>query len=112
MLTRRRWRGIGALLVLLVARSASAQDLTPPVLETFVDAPYPEEARREALEGNVTLVLDVDASGKVTAASVKEGAGHGFDEAALLAAKKFVFTPAQKDGKPVAARILYRYAFT
>ena len=34
-----------------------------------------------------------------------------FDEAALAAARKFVFEPARKDWEPIAARIRYRYIF-
>jgi TonB family protein len=88
------------------------QALTAPELEKFVDAEYPAEAQKAGLEGNVTLVLDIDATGKVTGVSVSEGAGHGFDEAATEAAKQFVFKPATRGGKPIAARILYKYAFT
>src|SRR5262249_44314955 len=51
--------------------------------------------------------------GKVTKAEVAEPGGHGFDEAALEAAKKLEFEPARHpDGTPFAARIRYRYAFT
>ena len=127
-----------ALLVamLLPARSAFAQGLaddrpappekpapapppavTPPELETFVDAEYPAEAQKAGLEGEVTLVLEIDETGKVTNATVQQGAGNGFDEAAVLAAKQFTFKPARRvdpkgGDKPIAARILYKYSFT
>src|SRR5437870_1632737 len=101
---RRNRIGLAVLAFAFVCRStnAYAQDLVPPVLETFVDAPYPEDAQKAGLAGDVVLVLDIDAQGKVTSATVKESAGHGFDEAAIDAAKKFAFKPATKDGKPVA----------
>jgi len=89
-----------------------AEELVAPALEKFVDADYPAEAEQQALEGNVVLVLDIDASGHVTNASVSQSAGHGFDEAAVAAAKQFTFKPATRGGKPIAARILYKYAFT
>ncbi len=82
-----------------------------PVLQNFVEAPYPPEAEKAGLEGDVVLQLDIDASGRVTKASVIDPAGHGFDEAAAQAAQKFVFQPARRGGKPVAARINYRYRF-
>lgn len=84
----------------------------PPVLQSFVDAPYPPEAEKAGLEGNVTLQLDIDATGQVTKAVVIDPVGHGFDEAAVEAAKKFVFQPARRNGKPIAARINYRYRFS
>lgn len=84
----------------------------PPKLVTFKEAAYPPEALKEGLPGDVVLKLTIDATGKVTAAEVAEGAGHGFDEAAQAAALEFVFEPATRDGQPVAAKILYKYSFT
>jgi TonB family protein len=92
-------------------KPADKRAVTPPVLQKFVDAPYPLEAEKAALEGNVVLQLDIDASGAVTNVTVLNPVGHGFDEAAVAAAKQFVFQPALRDGKPVASRIAYRYAF-
>ena len=62
----------------------------------FEQAPYPPEAEKLGLEANVILRLDIDKDGKVTAAAVTEPAGHGFDEAAAEAAKKFTFEPARR----------------
>ena len=74
---------------------------------------YPAEAAAAGLEGQVTLEIDIDASGHVTRASVVGPAGHGFDEAAVEAANQLEFDPARKaDGTPARARILYRYGFT
>ncbi len=102
-----------ALMLSVVPRAAFAQApapaVAPPVLETFVSAPFPEAGKGQS--GAVVLVLEVDAEGRVTQASVKEPAGHGFDEAAMAAAQKFVFKPATRAGRPVPARILYRYTF-
>jgi hypothetical protein len=42
---------------------------------------------------------------------VVEPRGHGFDEAATDAAERLVFEPAARDGRPVAARIRFRYDF-
>jgi TonB family protein len=86
--------------------------VTPPKLTHFEPAEYPKEALQAGITAQVILVLDVDASGAVTKATAPAPAGHGFDEAAIAAAARFVFEPAQKDGKPVAARIRYQYNFT
>ncbi|HEU4403732.1 MAG TPA: TonB-dependent receptor [Polyangiaceae bacterium] len=112
---------LGASATALVSPPALAQQpggeapappaVEPPVLQGFVEAPYPPEAEKAGLEGNVTLQLDIDAGGQVTKATVIDPAGHGFDEAAVEAAKKFVFQPARRNGRPVAARINYRYRF-
>jgi hypothetical protein len=47
----------------------------------------------------------------VAAAGIVQSAGHGFDEAALAAARQFEFSPGQIDGQPVAVRLLYTYEF-
>ncbi|MBI5534298.1 MAG: TonB family protein [Deltaproteobacteria bacterium] len=94
------------------AKPDDKNTVIPPVLTKFVDAPYPEEATKAGLEGNVVLQLDIDAEGKVTNATVVNPVGHGFDEAAVAAARQFLFAPATRAGKPVPARILYRYSFT
>jgi len=94
------------------AADAGAQPaLRAPELRQAAEAAYPEAARAAAVEGGVVLRLAIDAEGRVTAAEVAEPAGHGFDEAAREAALRFLFTPALRDGQPVAARILYRYEF-
>jgi TonB family protein len=78
---------------------------TPPV--------YPPEAAKAGLEATVSLQLDIDRQGHVKNAAVIEPAGHGFDEAAIEAAKKLEFEPARKaDGTPIPVRFLYRYSFT
>jgi outer membrane receptor protein involved in Fe transport len=45
-------------------------------------------------------------------ASVTASAGPEFDAAAIAAARRFLFEPAEIDGKPSPIRILYRYEFT
>jgi TonB family protein len=86
--------------------------VVPPKLVHFEHAPYPEEAQKDGVQGDVVLKLTIDAEGHVTNAEVTEGIGHGLDEAAQAAALKFLFEPATRNGKPVAAKILYRYSFT
>ena len=98
------------------ATQAHAQEddtpaLAPPVLEEFVEAPYPQQARASGEAAEVVLELDIDDSGAVTEARVVESGGGAFDEAALRAAKQFRFRPARRDGQPVASRIRYRYQF-
>ena len=86
--------------------------IAPPRMVHFEDATYPDEAKRAGLQATVVLKLDIDADGQVVEVQVVEPAGHGFDEAAADAARRFTFTPARRGDKPVASRILYRYAFT
>jgi TonB family protein len=83
----------------------------PPAITKNVEPVYPPEAFAAGLSGDVTLALDLDAAGHVTAATVTKGAGHGFDEAAADAAKQMEFSPAEVDGKPSPIRIEFTLHF-
>jgi TonB family protein len=85
--------------------------ITPPAIQHEQAPDYPEEARRLGIEGQVELVLTIDAQGRVQDVQVSAAAGHGFDESAVAAARKLVFTPALRGGGAVASRITYSYAF-
>jgi TonB family protein len=88
-----------------------AAALTPPRLVTFVDATYPAAAKAAGLKADVDLELTIDGAGTVTEARVVAPVGNGFDEAALEAARRFVFVPAKRGDKAIPARIKYRYVF-
>lgn len=82
-----------------------------PELLQFVEAEFPAEAAQEQLTGEVGLLVDIGADGAVTGVEVSAPAGHGFDEAAAEAVRKFKFSPAELDGKPAPVRIQYTYRF-
>ncbi len=90
---------------------AEGEASEPPKLRKFAEATYPPDAEREGLEASVVLALRIDAAGRVESAEVQAGAGRGFDEAALAAARAFEFEPARRGGRPIASKILYRYEF-
>ncbi len=103
-------------LSLLFASAAVAQEspqLTrAPELLEFVEADYPDSARRERREGAVLLQLTVGVDGGVSDVTVVESAGPDLDAAAVDAVSRFRFTPAEIDGAAAAVRISYRYRFT
>jgi len=72
---------------------------------------YPERARNAGKEGVVKLEATIGVDGKARDIKVRAGIGMGCDEAAIEALKRARFTPAQKDGKPVAIRIIVPYRF-
>ncbi|MBV9949377.1 MAG: TonB family protein, partial [Myxococcales bacterium] len=90
---------------------ATVSVVTPPALVTRTEAAYPPQARLEGLEGTVSLELEIDERGDVSSARVLQPAGHGFDEAALAAARAFKFTPATRAGKPVRSIVQLGYEF-
>lgn len=90
---------------------AGVTEVVPPRVAGSFDAAYPPEALAARVEGTVVLSVTIDKSGHVVEVKVSEPAGHGFDESALEAVRKFRFEPAQRSGVPIGARILYRYTF-
>ncbi len=89
----------------------AAAALTPPRLVKFVEAVYPPAARAAGRAAAVELELSLDDTGKVASARVVTPVGDGFDEAALEAARQFLFEPAHRGEQAIAARIRYRYVF-
>jgi TonB family protein len=85
--------------------------MTPPSLKTHPEAPYPAQALEQHVEGNVGLELDLDAAGNVVGVRVTTPAGHGFDEAASEAARRFTFEPARRRGVPVPSTVEFTYEF-
>ncbi|HET6346797.1 MAG TPA: energy transducer TonB, partial [Myxococcota bacterium] len=83
----------------------------PPSIARAVEPVYPEAAKAARLTGDVTLQVDIGADGAVTDARILEGAGPGFDAAALAAVRQFVFVPAEIDHVPAAVQIAYTLHF-
>lgn len=84
----------------------------PPELVHYVEAVYPPDAHQERRTGEVVLLVDIDEQGAVANVQIASSAGHGFDEAAIAAAREFRFSPAEVDGNPAPVRITYKYGFT
>lgn len=85
-----------------------ANVLTPPELLEASPAPYPSGSTSS---GTVQLHVLVDPSGAVSEVRVVGGIDAVVDEAAVSAARKLRFRPAQLSGKPVAVWLPYAYTF-
>jgi len=86
-----------------------------PVEILYKPAPvYTDEARKLNLEGEVLLEVMFRADGQLTVNRVLRGLGHGLDDAAVNAAGKIKFKPAQRNGTPVdstaVVHVLFRLA--
>lgn len=83
-----------------------------PRLTLEVPTPYPADARRLGLEGQVRLRVGIDRKGRVRLVKAIQKAGHGFDEAAEKAMWQFKWTPARtRDGQAVDFQFTYKYIF-
>ena len=73
---------------------------------------YPPLARRRGQSGTVRLRISIDASGGVDAVKVEGSSGYPLlDRAALRAARRWRFSPAQEGGRPVSTEILQPVEF-
>ena len=85
--------------------------VTPPHV---IYSQYPEfsdEARKQKVQGVVTLGLVVTSAGKPTRIRVLQSRGYGLDEKAVEAVSQWKFKPATKDGKPVSVEIAVEVDF-
>jgi len=86
--------------------SAREVDVLPRALRD-IRPDYPTEADRRRLSGSVKLQIKLEADGRVSDIEVVESTPEGmFDESALAAFRQARFSPAQRNGRPVRARIL------
>lgn len=76
---------------------------------------YTDEARSLKVEGEVLLEVTFNANGTLHVNRVVRGLGHGLDEAAIAAANKMRFKPAQRMGQPVdstaVVHVLFQLAY-
>jgi TonB family protein len=95
---------------------ADAGPATTSVEITYKPQPvYTDEARSLKLEGEVLLEVMFGANGTLHVNRVVRGLGHGLDEAAMAAAGKMRFKPAQRMGQPVdstaVVHVLFQLAY-
>jgi TonB family protein len=94
------------------APSPSSQVVvTPPLLRSREEGVYPPEALRDRLEATVGVQLVVNETGHVAEARVVAPAGHGFDEAALDAVRRFTFEPARRNGVAIRSTVDLAFEF-
>jgi TonB family protein len=75
------------------------------------DPEYSEPARKVGYEGTCILELVVDAEGMPKNIKVTRPIGFGLDDKALAAVRQWRFSPATKDGTPVAVHINVEVSF-
>jgi len=72
---------------------------------------YPFLARKLGKEGKVVLRVTLDESGGQQRIEVVVRGEFGFTETTMYSVEKSEFSPARKDGKPVASRVLIPVRF-
>src|SRR5713101_7167986 len=87
--------------------------VTPPRIVKSVAPSYTSAAMREKIEGTVQLQAVVRPDGTLADITIAKSLDRtfGLDQAALDAAKKWLFEPGTKDGKAVPVRITLQMDF-
>jgi len=74
---------------------------------------YPETARRDKVEGRVMLDVQINSNGRVGSVRVFSSSGSRvLDSTAISAVKRWSFSPARKDGKPVSSQVRVPFRFS
>lgn len=67
---------------------------------------YPKDAVEQGIDGNVVLLVDVDARGRATNVEVESAQPAGvFEQAAIDAARQWTYAPKIENGKAVPGRV-------
>ncbi len=82
-----------------------------PVPIKQVAPTYPEIARRANIEGTVLLKIWVDKEGKVHEVRIVKSDSEIFNQAAIEAAKQYLFTPAIMNQNPVSVWVTIPFKF-
>ena len=93
-----------------VVHAASSVQVSARLVQSVVAA-YPVLARADEVEGDVGVEIVLDREGRVIDARVTHPAGHGFDEAALVAVRAYRFSPARREGRAVRVRMPWSVQF-
>ena len=87
----------------------STADQPPVAINPVTPMVYPPALLEQGIEGRVLLRLFVDAQGALIADSTRVAESSGYpalDSAALTGARELRFSPALRNGRPVAAPFL------
>jgi periplasmic protein TonB len=82
-----------------------------PVVVRKVEPKYPELAMRAGLEGKVWVKIWVDKEGKAKQVVILKSDAEIFNDAAIEAARQFVFTPAYMNNGPVSVWVSVPFKF-
>jgi protein TonB len=84
----------------------------PPVLKTRVEPQYPAAARKAGIGGEVVLQVVVERDGTIGSAFAVQEAPMGLTASATDAVRRWVYSPARLEGRPIAVVKTVRVRFT
>ncbi len=108
-------------LLFTISNTANAQEISinytsriellnatePPKILAFPEFKYPDEARKNGVEGTIKIILTLAKTGTVENVWVEQNLPHGVTEAVINSLKELRFQPARKDGEPVDTKMTF-----
>lgn len=86
-----------------------------PIVETFriSDADYPDEAKRNGVEGVTNMLITVGTDGRISACTIRWSSGSLLldERSCAIAVERFRFTPATRGGEPVESKAVLPLAW-
>jgi TonB family protein len=99
------------LVIDLSGDEAAHTDLREPAPFRRLRPAYTEAAYRAEAEATVDASVEIGADGEVRDVEIVRWAGFGLDEEVASTIRRMHFRPAERDGEPLAVRVLLRYNF-
>jgi TonB family protein len=94
------------------AADLDKEGIVLPPRPTYTPEPeFSEQARHAKYQGTVVLWIVVDKAGKLSRIRLERPLGMGLDENAMEGVKKWRFTPATRNGEPVAVAMSIEVSF-
>lgn len=84
---------------------------TPPQLLSRIEPLYPDLLRQGNISGFVELEWEIGVNGRASDVNVLSSSRSEFELPAMEAVKRWRFRPAQKDGRPVPAKVRQKLVF-
>ena len=88
-----------------IRMSLPSTKYTPPKPPDIVQSGFTEEALKTKTSRSVTFVFYVSGGGRVGEIWLAKPLGAGLDEEAAIVVRKYIFNPAQVDGRPVGTMV-------
>ena len=93
------------------AREAGLAPIAPPIAHRKVDPKYVAAAAADHVQGKVQLACVIEKDGRVSAIELVQGLDDRLNKTAEEALSKWEFTPATRQGEPVAVDVLVEIPF-
>ncbi len=94
------------------AADRDKEGIVLPPRATYTPEPeFSEQARHAKYQGTVVLGIVIDKAGRISRIRLERALGMGLDENAMEGVKRWRFTPATRNGEPVAVAISIEVSF-